>query len=301
MATNTKYTITRREFAKKYKKKSVFAENVEAFFRNKLAIVGLCIFVAMLLLALFADVIAPYESVIKLNPMDRLQTPGTNGHLMGTDEMGRDIFHRVIHGARISLRIGVAAVCLSMLMGGIIGSTSGYCGGRVDYVVMRFIDIFLCLPSMLLAIAIVAAFDAGETQLLIAIAIAQTPQCSRVFRASIMSVKGYEYVEAARALGVSTPKIILKHILVNAIGPIIVHATMSVGQAITTISSLSFLGLGIAPPAPEWGTMLSASRSNMRDYPHLVLAPGLAIFLTVFSFNLLGDGLRDALDPRIRK
>lgn len=300
MATNTKYTMTRKEFMKANKKKSAFAENMSILFKDKLAMVGLAIFAVILFCAIFADVIVDYQTIITLNPADRLLKPCAE-HPFGTDEMGRDIFFRVIHGARISLKIGVSAVVLSMIAGGIIGSISGYVGGRLDYIVMRFMDIFMCLPSMLLAIAIVAAFSAGEVQLLIAIAISQTPQCARVFRASIMSVKDFEYVEAARALGVSTPKIILKHILVNAIGPIIVHATMAVGECITLISSLSFLGLGIAPPAPEWGTMLSGSRAYMRDYPHLVLAPGMAILLSVFAFNLLGDGLRDAMDPRIRK
>ena len=301
MEEKSKFNMTRREYMKTYRKQSVFAENIQAFFRNKLAIVGLIIFGIVLILALLAPVIADYETqVIKINPVERLQKPNAE-HILGTDEMGRDIFYRIIHGARISLKIGSCAVLLSLLMGGIIGSVAGYCGGRVDYVIMRFMDIFMCLPAMLLAIAIVASFGAGEEKLMLAIAIAQTPQCSRVFRASIMSVKGFEYVEAARALGISTPKIITKHILINAIGPIIVYATMAIAQAITQIASLSFLGLGIAPPAPEWGTMLAGSRTNMRDFPHLVLAPGMAIFMTVFSFNLLGDGLRDALDPRLRR
>jgi len=300
MDTNTKYTITRREFMKQNKKKSAFAENMSILFKDKLAMVGLGIFLVILFFAIFSEIIVDYQSVISMNPADRLLKPNAE-HIFGTDEMGRDIFFRIVHGARISLKIGVFAVVLSMVVGGIIGSVAGYMGGRLDYIVMRVMDIFMCLPSMLLAIAIVAAFSAGEKQLLIAIAISQVPQCSRVFRASIMSVKGFEYVEAARALGISTPKIIMKHILVNALGPIIVHATMSIGQCITLISSLSFLGLGIAPPAPEWGTMLSGSRAYMRDFPHLVLAPGMAILLSTFAFNLLGDGLRDALDPRIRK
>ena len=301
METKNKFTMTRREYMKAYKKQSMFREVCAAFMKNRLAVIGLVIFGVILCLALGADLLADYEeSVIKIDPVNRLQTPSAE-HILGTDELGRDIFSRIIFGARISLRIGVASVLLSLVVGGIIGSVSGYCGGRVDYVVMRFVDIFLCLPSMLLAIAIVAAFGAGETRLLIAIAIAKVPGFARVFRTSIMSVKGFEYVEAARALGIPTYKIIMKHILVNAMGPIIVNATMAVASGITAISGLSFLGLGIAPPEPEWGTMLSASRAYMRDYPHLVLAPGLAIFFTVFSFNLLGDGLRDALDPRLRK
>ena len=300
MENKEKSTMTRREYMKAYKKNSAFVENTRVFMRNKLAIAGFIIFLIVVLFALFANVICDYDSVvIAINPAERLMKPCAE-HIFGTDELGRDIFGRLIHGARISLRIGLLSVLISLTIGGIIGAVSGFFGGVIDNVIMRAMDVFMCLPAMLLAIAIVAAFGASEFNMMIAIAISTVPQCARIVRSSILSVRGFDYVEAARALGLSTPAIIFKHVLVNGIAPIIVWATMAVAKAITQVAGLSFLGLGIAAPAPEWGTMLSASRGYMRDFPHLVLAPGLAIFFTVLAFNLMGDGLRDALDPKLR-
>ena len=295
-----KRSMSRRQYMKTYRKTSFLGEIVGSFTRNKLAVLGFFVFLVILIGALAAESIMSYQQVISINPVERLQGPSAQ-HFFGTDEMGQDIFGRILHGARISLRIGVTSVLLSLIAGAILGSVAGYFGGRVDMVVMRIMDVFICLPNFLLAVAIVAAFGTSETNMLIAISISQVPACARIVRSAILSVRDQEYVEAARALGVRVPSIILKDILMNCFGPIIVHCTLQVAFAITTIATLSFLGLGIAAPAPEWGCMLSSARTYMREYPHLVIFPGMAIFFTVFSFNLLGDGLRDALDPRLRQ
>ena len=295
-----KRTMSRRQYMKAYRKKSFLGEVVSSFTKNKLAVLGFFVFLVILIGALAAESIMSYQQVITINPIERLQGPSAQ-HFFGTDEMGRDIFGRILHGARISLRIGVTSVLLSLIAGAILGSIAGYFGGRVDMIIMRIMDVFICLPNFLLAVAIVAAFGTSQFNLLMAISISQVPACARIVRSSILSVRDQEYVEAARALGERVPSIILKDILMNCFGPIIVHCTLQVAFAITTIATLSFLGLGIAAPAPEWGCMLSSARTYMREYPHLVIFPGMAIFFTVFSFNLLGDGLRDALDPRLRQ
>ena len=293
--------ITRKQYRVLYQKKSGFQEFCSAFLRNRLALLGLVLMTAVVVLALLADVISDYHTVVEsVDPINRLIPPCPE-HIFGTDEAGRDIFGRLLFGARISFRIGIFSVLLSLLVGGVFGSVAGYFGGWIDNIVMRFMDIFICLPSMLLAIAIVAAFGASEFNMLLAIAISQVPGSARIVRSAILSVRGEEYVEAARALGESVPVIIVRHVLLNCIGPIIVHATLGFAQSITTVASLSFIGLGINPPAPEWGCMLASARTYMQDRPHLVIAPGMAIFITVFACNLLGDGLRDALDPRLKQ
>ena len=222
-------------------------------------------------------------------------------HWLGTDEAGRDIFARIIHGARNSLWIGFVATAFSLLVGGALGAIAGFFGKWIDELIMRIMDVMLCLPDMLLAIAIVAAFGGSVVNMILAIGISRIPRFARIVRSSVLTVRDMEYVEAARAIGTRSGTIILRHVLLNCMGPIIVQITLIFASSILAISSLSFLGLGIKPPAPEWGNMLAAGRSNMRDHGYLVLAPGLAIFLSIFSLNLLGDGLRDALDPRLKK
>lgn len=293
--------VTRNDILRKFKKKTPMQEIMIRFFRNRLAVVGLIIFAVILLCAIFADQIADYQDVaLKMNIVERLQGPSAK-HWLGTDEAGRDVFARIIHGARTSLWIGFVATAFSLLLGGTLGAIAGYFGGRIDEIIMRTMDIMLCLPEMLLAIAIVAALGSNMLNMILAIGISRIPRFARVVRSSVLTVRGMEYIEAARAIGARSGTIIARHVLLNCIGPIIVQITLIFASAILAISSLSFLGLGIKPPAPEWGNMLSAGRNNMRDYSHLVLAPGMAIFLSIFSLNLLGDGLRDALDPKLKQ
>jgi peptide/nickel transport system permease protein len=268
--------------------------------RNKLAMFGLIMLTVMALIAVFAGAIVDYQTdVVKQNIQNRFQKPSRE-HIFGTDLYGRDVFGRIIYGARTSLTVGIATVMVSLIAGTAVGSIAGYFGGKVDMFLMRIMDIFLAIPSLVLAIAVVGALGTKITNLMIALSIARAPHFARIVRATILPIKEQEYIEAARACGTSSFRIITRHIIPNAFGPIIVQATMQIGTAILNISSMSFIGLGIQPPAPEWGSMLSEAREYMRYYPYLVIAPGVSIILAVFSFNRLGDGLRDALDPRLR-
>ena len=292
---------TRKEFYKKFSKKSQGAELFARFLKNKTAVAGLIIFVLILLMAACAPLIADYdEQVVKPNVPSRLQPPNAE-HLLGTDEMGRDILARIVHGARISLLVGFSAVCVALLIGGTLGAISGYYGGWVDSVIMRTMDVLLCLPDVLLALAIIAAFGKSQLNITISIGLAFTPKLSRIVRAAVMGVRRNEYVEAARSIGARNGRIILSHVLINCMGPIVVQVTLYVANAILTISALSFIGLGIQAPTPEWGNMLASGRAFMRDNAYIVIAPGLAIFFTILSLNLLGDGLRDTLDPRLKQ
>jgi len=292
---------TKKEFLRQFGKKSRSQELWHRFLKNKTGVIGLCIFLLIVLIALFAPLIADYEtSVVQFDVPNRLTPPGA-GHILGTDEMGRDLFGRLVHGARISLVIGIASICISLLIGGFLGAIAGFFGGKADNVIMRCMDVFLCLPDVLLALAIIATFGVSQTNLIISIGLAFTPRMSRVVRAAVMSVRSNEYVEAARSIGAKNSRIISKHVLINCVGPIIVQVTLYVANAILTISALSFIGLGIQAPTPEWGNMLASGRAYMRDHAYLVVAPGMAIFFTILSLNLLGDGLRDTLDPRLKQ
>ena len=268
--------------------------------RNRLAMLGLALMSAILLLAVFADVIADYDTkVVGMNMVERLQTPSAK-HWFGTDGYGRDVFARIIHGSRLSLSLSILSMLIAVAVGSMIGAISGYFGGRVDDVLMRLMDMLLAIPPMLMSISIVAALGRSMANLMLALALAYMPVFARVIRSSILSVKDQEFVEAARACGTSDARIILRHIIPNAVGPIIVQATLAMGSSILTISSLSFMGMGIQPPQPEWGTMLYEGRDLIRTSPYLVIFPGAAIAVSVLSLNLLGDGLRDALDPRLK-
>ena len=292
---------TKKEFYKQFSKKSQNSELFARFIKNKAAVVGLIVFAIIVLVAVLAPVIADYEqAAIKVDVMNRLKAPSME-HLLGTDEMGRDILARVVHGARISLVVGISAVFVALLIGGTLGSISGYYGGWVDSVIMRTMDVLLCLPDVLLALAIIAAFGNTPENMVISIGLAFTPKLSRVVRAAVMSVRSNEYIEAARAIGARNIHIITSHVLINCMGPIVVQVTLYVANAILTISALSFIGLGIDAPTPEWGNMLASGRAFMRDNAYIVMAPGLAIFFTILSLNLLGDGLRDTLDPRLKQ
>ena len=300
-ASVTRTFRTKKEFLKHYKKKSRMREFYTRFTMNKPAVIGLIIFTIIVMVAICAPLIADYEEqAIRIDVPNRLKPPSAE-NLLGTDEMGRDVLARLVHGARVSLVIGVASVFIALAASLVIGSISGYFGGKIDFIVMSITDVFLCLPDVLLALAIVGAFGATQTNLIISIAISSIPWFSRIVRTAVMSVRSNEYIEAARAIGARNGRIIAKHILVNCVGFMTVQITMRVASAILTISTLSFIGLGIQPPQPEWGNMLATARTFMRDHPHLVTAPGLATFFTILSLNLLGDGLRDTLDPRLKQ
>jgi len=282
-----------------YTSHSEFAEIWRRFKKNKFAMAGLIILIFLTLVAIFAPVIADYETrVIAQNLQNRLQRPSL-AHPFGTDNFGRDIFSRVIYGTRISLVIGFVAVSVSLAIGGAIGTISAYFGGRLDNVLMRIMDVFLALPSILLAIAIVAALGPGIVNVMIAMTISFIPAYARLLRSLVLPIKDMEYIEAARVTGVSISRIIISHILPNTMGPILVQSTLAVGRIIIAAAGLSFLGLGVIPPMPEWGAMLSDGQGFMRNHPYLVISPGVAIIITVLALNLLGDGLNDALDPRL--
>ncbi len=266
--------------------------------RNKMAVVGMVIIILLLLTAIFANVIAPY-SYQEQDYTAVAQRPSLH-HLFGTDNMGRDIFSRCVYGARWSLPLGLLCVVAGLALGGTLGVIAGYCGGRVDNVIMRIMDVFQAIPSILMAIAVVAVLGNGIPQLVTAMSIAFMPNVAKTCRAAIFTVKGNEYVDASRAIGVSKVKIIVRHLIPNAIGVIVIDAVGMVGAAILIVSTLSYIGVGIVPPTPEWGAILSAGKEYIRSGVHMVLFPGLMIMLTVISFNLFGDGLRDALDPRLK-
>lgn len=280
------------------RKNSQLKEIAGRLFKNRIAVLGLVILTVLILVAIFADQIAPYGYDDQL--LSRKFLLPCPEHIMGTDNFGRDIFSRVVYGSRISLQVGLISMGFAIIAGCLVGSVAGYYSGLVDNLIMRIVDIMLAIPSILLAISIAAALGPGLQNLMIAISIGSVPQFARIVRASILTVKEQEYIEAARAIGASDARIIISHILPNCIAPIIVQATLGVGNAILSAAGLSFIGLGVRPPVPEWGTMLSAGRQYIRDFWPMLVFPGLAIMLTVFSLNVLGDGLRDALDPRLK-
>ena len=291
---------TKKEFYAQFKKQSIAHELWLRFMRNRTAVLGLVVFGLIVAVAIAAPWIADYDAVvIKIDIANRLQPPSAR-HLFGTDQLGRDILARIVYGAQVSLLIGISAIAVSLVVGLVLGGAAGYYGGRIDSVLMRAMDVFLCLPDVLLALAIIAAFGNTKLNMIIAIGLSFAPKFSRVVRAAVMSVRDNEYIEAARSIGARDTRIIASHVLPNCIGPIIVQVTLYVANAILTIAALSFIGLGIQPPAPEWGNMLASGRTFMRDFPHIVVAPGLAIFFTILALNLLGDGLRDTLDPRLK-
>ncbi len=280
------------------KKRSQWAEVWRRLKKNKLAMVGLAIIILLILTAIFANVIAPH-SPTEQNLRNRNVSPNRDNWL-GTDDLGRDIFTRIIYGARVSLAVGFLAISLSVIIGGTIGALAGFYGGLIDNVAMRTMDILLAIPSILLAIAIVSAFGGGLVNLMIAVGISYIPVFARIVKAAVISIKEQEFIEAARAIGANDVRIILKHILPNSMAPIIVQGTLGVAGAILSAAGLSFLGMGVKPPTPEWGSMLSAGRVVLREAWHVATFPGIAIMITIFALNLFGDGLRDALDPRLR-
>ena len=283
------------------KKKTLMQETWHRLKKNKGAMIGLGFLVLLVLLALLAPVIFDYETdIIGQNISERLMKP-CKEHWFGTDEVGRDLFARVIWGARYSLVIGVGAVMLGLLVGLITGSLAGFYGGIVDTLLMRAIDIFYSIPNIMTAVVIVSVLGTSTVNLVIALAFSCASSFGRIVRAQVMTIRDQEYVESSYAMGLPTWKIIVKHILPNCLSPIIVQITLLIGSTIISASSLSFLGIGIPAPSPEWGALLSAGRSHIRDASYMCVIPGLAVMLTVLALNLLGDGLRDALDPKLKK
>ena len=278
--------------------RSQTVEIIRRFMKNKAAVVGFLIIVLLIFCALFPAVIAPY-AYEKQNIREAFLSPSVE-HLFGTDEFGRDIFSRVIYGTRISMSIGLFSVLIAVVLGTILGCLAGYYGNLADNLIMRAVDILLAIPNLMLAMSIVAALGISRTNLILALGIGATGGFARVVRGQVLTTKEQEYIEVARAIGASDARIIFTHLLPNCLAPIIVQISLSIGSSILGAAGMSFIGLGIAPPTPEWGAMLSAARGFMRDYWHVVAFPGLAIMLTVFAFNLFGDGLRDALDPRLK-
>lgn len=287
--------------SRKYRKRSRFGEVWHRLRKNKGAMIGLAIIILLALTAVSIDWILDYDTqVITQNLKERLQKPSAE-HLMGTDDLGRDIFYRLIYGSRFSLSVGIVAVAIALAVGTTLGAFAGYYGGVVEDIIMRATDIFAAVPNMLMAIVIVSALGANTLNLMIAVGVTSIPQFVRITRASVLTVRSQEYVESARAIGQSETKILFSHILPNCLSPIIVQTTLRIASAIISASALSFLGLGVPAPAPEWGSMLSAGRKFLRGYSYMTLFPGLAIMITVLAFNMVGDGLRDALDPKLKR
>ena len=295
--TNTSTTVAAQQ--PKIKKKSRAGEIWRRFRKNKLAVFGMILFSLILLVSIFADLIVDYDIAITQVAADRLQNPNAE-HWFGTDNYGRDLFARIVHGSRNSLLVGFGSVAIGVVLGGLLGAVCGYVGGRFDAIVMRILDSVMCIPSTMLALAIVAALGTNLANVLLAMTISSVPRYCRIIRSSVLCVTGQTYIEAAHSCGTSDFQIIMTHVLPNAIGPIIVQATMGVGSAIIAAAGISFVGMGIQPPAPEWGAMLNEAKTFMTMYPYMVVFPGLAIGFTALGMNLMGDGLRDALDPKLK-
>lgn len=281
------------------KKNSQFKEIFKRLLKNKLAVIGLIILSALILSAIFAEQIFSYEYALQQDLLNRLKPPSSE-HLLGTDSFGRDIFARILHGGRVSLSIGIIAVGAATVIASFLGGIAGYYGGTIDSIIMRIMDMFLSIPPILLALSIVASLGIGMRNLLIALVISSVPGFTRLVRATVLTVKDMEYVEAAEAIGLKKGRIIFRHVLTNCLAPLIVNATMGIGGTILAAASMSFIGLGIKPPRPEWGEMLASGRTTLRSAPHVVIIPGIFIILAVLSINFIGDGLRDALDPKLK-
>ena len=284
-------------------------ESLRRLLRHRSAQIGMFILAVLVLTAIFAEQIAPFDPIKPLKNVKRRDTPcvhlfgcpqDSQQHFMGIDGNSRDLFSRIVFGSRLSLQIGISTISFAILIGGLLGAVAGFLGGWIDDVIMRSMDVLMAFPALLLAIAIVSVLGTGLINALIAIAIVSIPRYARVVRASVISVKDLDFVNASRALGSSNLRLLFTRILPNALTPLIVQGTLGIAEAILEAAALSFLGLGAEFPTPEWGLMLGEERNSVFNAPHLVFFPGLAIMFTVLSFNLFGDGLRDALDPRLR-
>ena len=295
------------------KPRSLWQNALRYLFRQRSAVIGMIILGLLILVAIFAPVLAthdPIQTMIGIEDVKKRAAPCIHllgcaaeqpQHLFGTDGNVRDLFSRVIYGARLSLQVGILSVSFAILVGAFLGAVAGYAGGWLDNLIMRIMDVLLAFPTLILAIAIVTVLGPGLINTLIAIAIVSIPGYARIMRASVLAIKEQDYVLADRALGVPPMRILFSHILPNALTPLVVQATLGIASAILDAAALSFLGLGAQPPTPEWGSMIGQERNQVFSAPHLIFFPGLALVLTVLGFNLLGDGLRDALDPRLNR
>ena len=280
------------------KKQSEFVRVFKELRKNSTAMLGLCILLVEIILVILAPVIAPYDYTA-MDIVAAQQGPSA-AHWFGTDELGRDIFSRVLYGGRYSISMGVLAVMISTTVGMTIGAIAGYFGGKVDNILMRLLDVIQSLPAMLLSIVLSAVLGPGYFNTILALSVNGMPASARMLRAQMMKVRGNEYIEAAQSINCSKFRIIVRHMIPNSFSPNIVQATMSIAHMIVMAASLSFIGLGVQPPTPEWGAMLTGARQFIRQCPHMVIFAGLAIAVTVLAVNLMGDGLRDALDPKLK-
>lgn len=267
--------------------------------RNKLAMLGLFVFLALLVASFAAPSYIDYSEAITQHITEAFQRPGGD-HIFGTDQFGRDLFARVIYGGRISLGAGLATVAVTFFGAIVLGGVSGYFGGKVDVIIMRICDMMMAIPGTMLAMAIVAALGAGLDKLLVSLAIVQIPSSARTVRAAIMNYRNAEFIEAARCYGTNNARIIFKHLLPNILGPLIVTTFMKLGTIILCIAAMGYLGIGVQAPTPEWGSIISENQTNIRYYPYLGLIPGSFIMIAVLSLNFIGNGLRDALDPKMK-
>ena len=288
------------------KQRTLFQETWMRFRRSKTAMFGLCFLLVLVVISvgtLVIDLVSNngvYDAyVVAQDPVNRLQGP-SGAHILGMDELGRDILMRILWGARYSLFMSLLSIGFALVLGGMLGAIAGYFGGVVDNVIMRIMDILLSMPSMLLALTVVAALGTSTFNVVVAVGVSFIPTFARVLRSSVLQVKENEYIEAAKAIGANDFRIITKFVIPNSLAPIIVQGTLGVANAILTIASLSFVGLGVQPPTPEWGAMLSSARTYMREAWHITVFPGIAVMLAILSLNLMGDGLRVALDPKLK-
>lgn len=283
---------------KKTAKYSYWGDAWKRLKRNRLAVVGLVIILALIIAGVLSPLIAPY-SPNAVDPSQAYQGPCA-AHLFGTDQLGRDIFSRCLYATRVSLPMGILCTIISVFLGGMFGLIAAYFMGRTDNIIMRVMDVLQSIPSMLMAICIVATLGTGMYQLVLAISVSGIAVFARTVRSAVLTVRDNEYIEASRTIGASNFRLMIKHILPNCVGHVVIFIVGSVAGNILVISGMSYIGLGIQPPTPEWGSLLSAGRTFIQSYPYMVIFPGLFILLTVFSFNLFGDGVRDALDPRLK-
>lgn len=283
----------------KKKKTSPWRETWHRFTRNKAAMLGMITVFLFIIAAVEPRIFAP-EGMDDQNYSQLLMAP-CREHILGTDNFGRDIFSRIVYGSRVSVQVGLISVGIACFLGGILGAVAGYYGGKTDNIIMRFMDVMYAIPSILLAISIAATLGPGLFNMMIAIGLSSIPVYARVVRAAVLTVRGEDFVEASRAVGAGTVRLIFRHMIPNAMGPIIVQATLGVANAILSAAGLSFLGLGVEPPTPEWGSMLSVSRQYYDRAWWFVIFPGVTIMIVIFALNLVGDGLRDALDPKLKR
>ena len=278
-----------------------WSDVVRRFRKNKIAVVGLVMLVIVVILCAGAPLFTKYDPILDMDLLNILQPPGSPGHPLGTDDLGRDIWCRLLYGGRTSVLTGLSVALITAVVGVGIGLVSGYFGGLIEALLMRFTDIMLSFPFLIVAIAIMAALGSSQQNIVLALAIVGWPRFARLTRGQVLAVKNSEYVESARVAGFSHGRIILNHILPNCLGPIIIQATLAVGGAILSAASLTYLGLGADAAAPDWGVMLSQGRNYLQPAPYLTTIPGIVISITVLAMNWIGDGLRDAFDPKMRK